>query len=822
MKKSDVTKLMGERVFDLDSMMTATPSCLKVISRDGELLNMNRQGLDLIEAPDLESVLGANVYDLVEESHKDKFIEFNEMICNGNSARLSFELIGLKGTRRWMETYAAPYKLTDGEMAHIAITNDVTKIIKRRNRDDIISEVRKGYIKTEGNYNKFFDFLLEEVIKLTESEYGFIGEIKEGDEGPFLKTYAITDISWNEETKKFYEEGAPEGLVFSNLKSLFGKVITSGEIMMANDPGNHPDATGIPSGHPDLNAFFGVPLYNGDKLIAMVGVANREEGYDEELSDFLKPFFDVIGETIAYFQLEVQNKEKEKKLLELNNYLDLAVEGSNLGIWDWNIVDNSVKFDRRWAEMLGIDYETMKMELDTWESRVHPDDLASCYANIQGYLKGETEHYRNIHRMSHKDGHWVYILDQGKISERDQDGNPIRFTGTHLNITDQKMQEQELITARNNALAAEKVKTQFLANMSHEIRTPMNGILGMMELLNLTELNSEQKEIVETVRKSGSGLMLILNDILDLSKIESGKLVLEKINFDISETINQVIKLFYFNLEEKGLEISFESSLGDEFFIIGDMLRIKQVLGNLVSNAIKFTEKGGVKIQASTDKNLLIIEVKDTGIGINEKDQENLFVDFLQADNTTTRKYGGTGLGLSISKKLSELMDGRIELESKFGEGSNFKLILPLVKANKSIITDDFCPVELKDISKTYPHKILLVEDNKVNQKLVVLMLEKLGYACTVLDNGQEAINLLKKDPEAFDLIFMDMQMPILDGVETTKIIKSDIKQVKATIVAITANAFIEDRQKCFDAGMEDFISKPITINELKRVLISH
>lgn len=820
MKNTDISQLMGEGVFNLDSLITATPSCLKVISKDGSLLNMNQQGLDLIEAENLESVLGADVYEIVEESHREKFMAFNQRICSGESDRLVFEIVGLQGTKRWMETYAAPYKLTNGETAHIAITNDISEKVTKNRVNKVITEIRKNYIKFKDNHKKFFDFLLDEIIKITESEYGFLGEIIVNDQGPYLKTYAITDISWNEETKKFYEDGVESGLVFSNLKTLFGEVIKTGKPMVTNEPKAHPKAGGIPKGHPPLNAFFGMPIYNSGELLAMVGVANRDGGYEADVVEYLEPLFEVIGEMIAYFQLENQNKKNEIQLIESNKYLDLALEGANLGIWDWYLEDNSVKFDRRWAEMLGINFETIKMELNTWESRVHPDDLENCYADIQAYMNGETEQYKNIHRMKHENGEWVYILDQGKFSDWDESGKPIRFTGTHFDISDQKKQEQEMLEARDKAQNAEKVKSQFLANMSHEIRTPMNGILGMLELLEHTELTQEQREMVNIIGNSGSGLMIILNDILDLSKIESGKFELESIDFSIKEVIDEVVQLYKFKIDEKELDLKIESEFKDSSFYKGDFVRIKQILGNLLSNAIKFTSEGTISVRAfSNSKDEIEVVVKDTGIGISEADQKRLFEDFLQADNSTTRKFGGTGLGLSISKKLAHYMGGRIELKSSVGEGSEFKFIVSLPKVEGKGIGQITCDV-VEDLSISQPLRILLVEDNKVNQKLVTKMLEKFGYSCEVAGNGQEAIDILKKPDQKFDLVYMDMQMPILDGLEATKKIRSELGLKDLKIVALTANVFSEDRQKCDEAGMDDFLGKPVTLRELKRTLL--
>lgn len=527
----------------------------------------------------------------------------------------------------------------------------------------------------------------------------------------------------------------------------------------------------------------------------------------------------LIG-TWFYF-LNRERKSKHKELIaEKNTYLNLALEGANLGIWDWYITDNSVIFDRRWAEMLGIDYETMDMELSTWESRVHPDDLDDCYKDIKAYLEGETSHYQNIHRMKHAQGHWVYILDQGKVSQRDEKGNPIRFTGTHLDITPQKKQEEAL-------KKAERAKSDFLANMSHEIRTPMNGLLGMIQLLSETKLTPEQSDLVETSRSSGKALMSILNDILDISKIESGKLDLEIKNFNIDKCIQDAISLSSYKAYEKGIDLKFNNQSNEKWFK-GDEIRIKQIIVNYLSNAIKFTSVGGVTIALSTEKInesfLINVSVQDSGIGIPEISQKKLFEPFSQADTSTTRVFGGTGLGLSICSKLADAMGGRVWFESEVDKGSTFYFELELELGTEEISKPEISKTtgEIRDdISLIHPHKILVVEDNQINQKLAKMMLKKLGYTCDIANNGIEAIESLSNSNEkGYTLVFMDMQMPKMDGLTATTEILETLGSVAPPIVAMTANAYDEDREKCREVGMLDFVPKPIVIEDLQRVLI--
>lgn len=507
-------------------------------------------------------------------------------------------------------------------------------------------------------------------------------------------------------------------------------------------------------------------------------------------------------------------KNYEKQLQEINERLDLALEGAGLGIWDWNLLTNDVCFDKRWAEMLGLDIEDLPMELSTWQDRVHPDDLDHCYTDIKRYMDGETDRYENIHRMKHVDGHWVYILDRGRISGRDSEGNPIRFTGTHFDITDLKM-------AQEKAKAAEVAKSNFLANMSHEIRTPMNGIIGMISLLDETDLTDDQRDMTSTVKSSGETLLKIINDILDVSKIDAGKLILEEHPFNLKKTLDEVSHLMGQISKEKDISINthIEKSLPSLF--LGDVIRFKQVITNLLSNAIKFSPKkedvfvtiDGKK--SSDDQFLITIEVLDRGIGISEQDQKELFTDFHQVDASTTRQFGGTGLGLSISLKLANLMGGEISVESEKDKGARFIFTLPLKVPHKSTLIKSNIKEELENFSKKYPQSILVVEDNLINQKLAKRMFHRLGYEVDMAENGLESIEMVRN--KNYTLVFMDMQMPIMDGISATREIlkfRSDL-----TIVAMTANVLEEDKKRCLDAGMSDFIGKPISLEDLARII---
>ncbi|MDB4512275.1 ATP-binding protein [Arenicella sp.] len=439
---------------------------------------------------------------------------------------------------------------------------------------------------------------------------------------------------------------------------------------------------------------------------------------------------------------------------------------------------------------------------------------------------------------------WRYIRVDGSEFDAEVILTAVKFSGMDAlfaivrDVTAKKAAERlerqnlKLELAKSDAEEAARLKMNFLANMSHEIRTPMNGIFGMVNLVLDTQMSSEQKDYIETIQSSTESLLTILNDVLEYSKLSSSQVVLESRSFNPRSLVTDVIRTFLVSASEKGLQLNYLVYPDVPESLIGDDHRIRQVLVNLVSNAIKFTSNGSVRLRVLYDnkgvnQHLIRFRIEDTGIGMDEQTLAGLFQPFMQADASITRKYGGTGLGLAICHDLVTAMGGEIIVESEVGKGSVFCLDLILQESDQKSLqvdksdTQKSVPFFKSDAfdEQSFPNKpILIVEDNLINQKVTASVISKLGYPVTIANNGQEAVDLCEQNN--YSIIFMDLSMPEMDGFEATEKIRSKEKgDSRVTIIAVTGHAFLEYRERCKEVGIDDFLSKPYNLFKLQEKL---
>lgn len=500
--------------------------------------------------------------------------------------------------------------------------------------------------------------------------------------------------------------------------------------------------------------------------------------------------------------------------------LELATAAAGIGIWELELSTGELIWDARSLQQHDFEPEEFPGTYQAWRSRIHVDDLAGVEKHLR-HAVANGEDFRAVFRVVHRDGRIRHVESRSSCL-RGNDGAIVRIVGVSQDITEQVAFQDTLQRAAEAAQAASKAKAEFLATMSHEIRTPMNGVIGMTNLLMGTTLDVVQREYVETIRASGETLLTLINDILDFSKMEAGKLQLESVPFSIEQAVMESITLFTSQAEEKGVHLVPRLPTTPTR-VIGDPTRLKQILLNLVSNALKFTKVGSVTVAVNVEHRsptlaLVEMRVTDTGIGMSPEHLHRLGEAFLQADASTTRQYGGTGLGLSICRSLVQLMNGTLSVTSELERGTTFVVQLPLGIAP---------PLENPDYperpSRPTPVKlerVLVAEDNVVNQRVVGLMLRKLARHVDFAKDGREALTLFTS--HEYDCVLMDGQMPEVDGLEATRQIRAFEAQTgrqRTPIVALTANALPGDREAFLSAGMDEYLTKPIRVGDLELTL---
>jgi PAS domain S-box-containing protein len=523
-----------------------------------------------------------------------------------------------------------------------------------------------------------------------------------------------------------------------------------------------------------------------------------------------------LADHAAFVADEWQRGRVVRALARSKQRLTLATEIANINVWEMDYRNRELASEG--VRPMGSGRATYEsLNADIWQG-VHPADRDQAQALWDRHVEDGTP-YRLVHRMMQRDGphYWVESATEAIKDER---GRIVRVVGVTRNIDDEKRAELALAKARDDAEAANRAKSLFLATMSHEIRTPLNGVLGMAQAMAMDELTPMQRERLGVVHASGEALLAILNDVLDLAKIEAGKLEIEDIEFDLEEVARGAHQAFTAQANAKGL--SFALDIGNaQGLYRGDPTRLRQILYNLVSNALKFTDRGEIRVTALWEDEQLVLAVADTGVGIPADRLEALFGRFDQADASTTRRFGGTGLGLAICRELAQMMGGSIGVESTLGFGSTFTVVLPLERVGdgKSSLTLPAAPA-LEDEAYALTLRVLAAEDNTVNQLVLKTLLHQVGIDPVLVSNGAEAVAAWE-DGE-WDVILMDVQMPKMDGPTAARAIRElelTLGRRRTPIIALTANVMSHQLAEYTGAGMDGHVAKPIEAARLFEAL---
>jgi PAS domain S-box-containing protein len=510
------------------------------------------------------------------------------------------------------------------------------------------------------------------------------------------------------------------------------------------------------------------------------------------------------------------HKQAEEALKQSSTRLTLATRAGGVGVWDWDLVNNILLWDDQMFAQYGVDKDTFSGTFDAWKSGLLPDEQETATSEIQKAINGEKE-FNTEFRVVWPDGS-IHNIKALAVVQRDDSGKPLRMVGTNWDITEQKNTESVLLNARQEAEIANRAKSSFLANMSHEIRTPLNAIIGFSHLMNRDKaLSDAQQEYNTSIIRAGEHLLSLINDILELSKVEAGRVMLHPGNVDLQALLQEIQLLFKERARSKHLKFHIETAGNLPRYVIADESKVRQILINLIGNAIKFTEEGGVSVNTRVENRTegishLIVEIKDSGPGIPEHEQKNLFKHFVQT-SSGVNQGSGTGLGLALSRELAILMGGDITLASTVGKGSVFTFHLE-IKAGVINAHDPNRAKRVVCIDKgDKPYRILVADDKKENLNVVINLLKLVGFETIDALNGKDAIE--KSEQWNPDLILMDLRMPVMDGFEATRRIKLSEKGSAIPIIALTANMFEGDREKIESMNIQGYISKPFSENEL-------
>jgi len=646
---------------------------------------------------------------------------------------------------------------------------------------------------TQGDFQAVASVAMEKVLELFGGD-GACLEIADGDD---MVYEAATGIA-----EPFLGLRLPIG------SSLSGMTMQAGVPAVCHDTETDPRVNRGACRKIGLRSMLLLPLRYGERSLGVLkAMSGQADTFGSPEEPALATLSQILGAVIGRARSEEALRQSEERYRA--TFDNLA-----LGIVEGSLDGRLLRANEAMGRIVGRPMDEIIGA--TIADLTYPEDRAEDQQLIRRLLDGEITHYSREKRYVRGDGDLVWVSVTISLV-RDASGAPAKMVGIVQDISARKEAE----ASRDAAVAASSARSQFLANMSHEIRTPMNGVIGLASLLQERPLDDESRNLVRTMASSSETLLRIIDDVLDLSKLESGHLAFEAVPTDVVQVVAEVVALYEANARRKGLALDPQGPAIPAPRVLGDPVRLRQVLSNLVSNAIKFTERGQVLVSWSWERNgeqvEIRMEVRDTGIGIPADRLDRVFDSFTQADESTQRRFGGTGLGLTISRQLVEMMGGRLDVSSKVGVGTTFGMSLSLEAAGGEALQT---PPSAAECELPAGLRVLLAEDNEINVMVASSMLESLGCDVDVASDGLRAIDLVAR--AKYDVVLMDVQMPRCDGRTATIVIREREALAgdrRVPIVALTANALNEDRQACMAAGMDGFLTKPITLDTLRAAL---
>ncbi|MCF8105285.1 MAG: PAS domain S-box protein [Desulfohalobiaceae bacterium] len=807
---------MAEEILEI--VLSSLPYLLAILDADFNFIRVN-EAYARATGRTPEEFIGLNHFDLYPHAENEAI--FQGVVQTGRPYYVEAKAFDHpdqpeRGTTYW-DWSLVPEKNEQGQVRYLVLSlQDVTERIKdqeRIKRQNTMLQAINHIFAQDLNCDSVKSLgkvCLSQAEKLTESQYGFIGYVGDGDK--------IKNISMSDSVKEFCRAGnfqeSGELPREMEVHGLFGKVVRDWQGYFTNQPQAHAASIGLPPGHPPLSSFLAVPLQvdEGGKL-GIICLANRVGGYRQEDLRLMESLAPVMANVISRFWLQQTIRDSQAKLsrifLESPSFM-LLTEFEDGTILDVNKAYCRLSGYSR-EELIGrTTVELGLLSLDERQEELRQLRLTGSIASSEKLRRTKSGETRCVLLSSE-------LLE---LSGRRQ------IISMGVDITERKKSEQILLEAREKADTANQAKSEFLANMSHEIRTPLNGVKGMIELANRLAVQPEVKEYLDLAGQSAEHLMCIINDVIDLSRIEAGRTELHPQPFSLTECLKATFYPLQRAAEDKGLGFEIEVSPELPDGLVGDANRFRQVLENVVGNALKFTREGRVSIklgpypeQSPGGRVRLLCRVTDTGIGISEENQAIIFDNFQQVNPALQEHFGGSGLGLAISKHYLEMMDGEIWCESREGQGSTFSFTLVLNQALEEEAPEPV-PEEPPAESSKGGLKILVAEDSPMNQIFTKELLKDQGHDVAIAEDGRQALKALAKEP--FDLVLMDIRMPNLDGEQALRIIRHEPPagvDPHIPVIALTAYGLKEDQKRLLKQGFDGYLAKPIDIQAFEKAI---